>query len=52
MSTVDAIAIGIMAGLLVTAIRVVWVVWTTRIYRIGDYALAAIIWWHDRRTKR
>jgi hypothetical protein len=47
-----AVAVGILTGLLLTGLRVAWCLWTTRINTVGDYAVAAIFWWLDRRDRR
>jgi hypothetical protein len=44
--------IGIAAGLIIQAIRIVFVVWNTRVNTLGDY-LVAFIWWAiDRRERK
>jgi hypothetical protein len=52
MNWVAAVLLGVLLGLLVQAVRVAWVMWTTRITTLGDYLVALILWIDDRKEKR
>lgn len=49
MSPLEAVALGVGTGLAMTGARVAWVLWTTRLNTIGDYTVAAIMWWRRKR---
>lgn len=51
MSTLSAVALGLVIGLGVSALWLAWGLWTTRLNTLGDYLLAALVWWQDRRRK-
>lgn len=49
MTTIQAVALGIGAGLAVTGARVAWSLWTNRLNGPTDYLVGVIAWWHYRK---